>query len=302
MAKDAYRIRNWKDYNKGLVNRGSITFWINEETIKGWYEPQGKDSKRGRRKFYSDLAIETCAVMRVLFNLPYRRCQGFIESLTVLLKLKLQVSSYTQMCRRQKGLQIKLNHNANGPIHVAVDATGLKIFGEGEWKVRQHGYTKHRMWRKLHVGVDVISKEFVMVELTDNRIGESKMLEALLEQYKGELSVVSADKGYDSYACHELVGKRGAISAILPQKKAKVRKSLWDEGPPLVRDQIVRRMRKVGRKKWKEEVKYNKRSLVENAFSRFKTILGGKLRAHSLENQKIETLIGCNIETVNLSV
>src|SRR4029079_9768183 len=233
--------------------------------------------------------------MKVLFKLTYRQCQGFIESICSLLKLKLESPSYTQLCRRQKTLDIKLQHSIKGPIHVVVDATGLKIFGEGEWKVRQHGYSKHRMWRKLHVGVDVESKEFVMMELTDNHIGESKLLKPLLAQYTDDLLKVGGDKGYDSYECHEIIGNRGATSAILLQRKAKIRKRKSRKDRTLVRDDIVRRMRKIGRKKWKEEVSYHSRSLVENAFFRYKTILGRKLRSHSIDNQKIEALIACNI-------
>jgi hypothetical protein len=294
MAKKAYRVRNWKQYNKALVQRGSVTFWINEYSLQNWHEKYKGDKPKGRPKKYSNIAIETCLVMKVLFKLAYRQCQGFVESLCCLLKFKVTAPSYTQLCRRQKQLDIKLQHRIKGPIHVVVDATGLKIFGEGEWKVRQHGYSKHRMWRKLHVGIDVESKEFVMMELTDNHIGESKLLKPLLAQYTDDLLKVGGDKGYDSYECHETIGNRGAVSAILLQKKAKIRRRR-SKDTTLVRDDIVRRIRKIGRKKWKEEVSYHSRSLVENAFFRYKTILGRKLRSHSIENQKIEALIGCNI-------
>jgi len=295
MAKKAYRVRNWSEYNKALTQRGSITFWINEKTSKKWHGVGTTKQVRGRPKIYSELAIETCSTMRVLFGLTFRRCQGFVKSLFEIMKLNINPPSYTQICRRQKNLKIKLKHNVSGSIHVVVDATGLKIFGEGEWKVRQHGYSKRRMWRKLHVGVDVKTREIVMSELTDNHTGENKLLKPLLDQYTDGLIKVGADKGYDSYECHEIIGRRDAESAILLQRKSKIKKHLSKDGPPLVRDEITRRMRKVGRKQWKQEVGYHQRSLVENTFFRFKTILGGKLRSIILENQKIEVLIGCNI-------
>jgi hypothetical protein len=295
MAKKAYRVRNWPQYNKALVQRGSITFWINERLLKKWYKKDKGLKSRGRPRKFSDIAIETCIVMKVLFKLTYRQCQGFIDSICSLLKLKLKSPCYTQLCRRQRQLDIKLQHNVKGPIHAVIDATGLKIFGEGEWKVRQHGYSKRRMWRKLHVGIDVKSKQFVMAELTDNHIGENKLFKPLLNQYSDGYTKIGGDKAYDSYECHEEIGKRGAKSAIILQKKAKIRKRKTSKTEELVRDEIVRRMRKVGRKKWKEEVDYHSRSLVENAFFRYKTIFGRKLRSHSIENQKIEALIACNI-------
>lgn len=295
MDKKSYRVRNWGEYNRAVKQRGSITFWINKETASQWKAKSEK--KKGRPKTYSEIAIEACVTMRVLFNLPYRQCEGFVEDLLRMMKLDVEVPCYTQICRRQKNLKIKLKHNVNlnEAIHVVVDATGLKIFGEGEWKVRQHGHTKRRMWRKLHVGIDVKTRQFVMQELTDNHIGENKKLKTLLDQYEGPIDKLGGDKGYDSYDCHEQVGHRGAKSAILLQNKAKERKKLCDKEKPLVRDDIVRRMNEVGRDEWKKEVKYHKRSLVENAFFRFKTVFGGKLKSILIENQKIETLIGCNI-------
>lgn len=295
MVKKTYRVRNWSDYNKALKRRGSITFWINEASTQHWYAE--KDNRRGRPKVYADEAIEMCLVMRMLFHLPLRQCEGFVENIFKMLNLKLNVPSYTQLCRRQKTLRLKLKHpiDITRPIHVVIDATGLKLFGEGEWKVRQHGYTKHRMWRKFHAGIDVDTKQFVMMELTDNHVGENKKLHHLLSQYSGPISRVGADKGYDSYECHEIVGALGAESAILLQRRAKIRRRVKAGEIPLVRDNIVRRMRAVGRIQWKAEVQYHKRSLIENAFLRYKKLFGGKLRAISLENQKIETLIGCNI-------
>jgi len=295
MDKKSYRVRNWGEYNKTLKQRGSITVWFNEETVSQWAAK--KEMKRGRPKIYSEIAIEACVVMRVLFNLPYRQCEGFVGDLLKMMALDMKVPSYTQICRRQTTLEIKLKHtvNTNEPIHVVVDATGLKIFGEGEWKVRQHGYTKRRMWRKLHVGIDVKTKQFVMMELTDNHVGENKKLQDLLKQYEGSIDKVGGDKGYDSYDCHEMVGNLGAKSAILLQRKAKERKPLREGETPLVRDNIVRRMNEVGRDQWKEEEQYHKRSLVENAFFRYKTIFGDTLKSIRIESQKIEALVACNI-------
>jgi hypothetical protein len=276
-----------------LVKRGSITFWFNEEVMESWYaQPLGKP---GRAYIYSDVAIECCALLRLWFNKLLRATQGLMQSLLGLIKVDLEVPSYTQISRRQRTLLVKLKHGVKGSIHVVVDASGLKVFGEGEWKVRQHGYTKRRMWRKLHIGIDVKTQEVVMMELTDNRIGENKLFRPLLEQYADGYSTIGGDKGYDSFDCHEAVGSYEATSAILLQRKSKIRERKTDTGPPLIRDEVFRRVRKVGRNCWKKEVGYHQRSLVETAFFRFKALFGDKLHARCLENQKIETLLCCNI-------
>lgn len=294
MAKKAYRVRNWNKYNKALVERGNITFWINEKNMKQWFNLETEHLTPGRPKTYSDIAIETCLALRLLFKQTLRATQGLVESLFKLLGVKIKVPSYTQICRRQDALDIKLKHNVKGRIHVVVDGTGLKIFGEGEWKVRQHGYTKHRMWRKLHIGIDVGTQQIVMMELTDNRIGENKKLKELLQQYKDGYEKIGGDKGYDSYDCHEQVGEYGAISAINVQEDAKERKKKSEE-KPLVRDEIIRRIAEIGKEEWKKEVSYHSRSLVETAMFRYKNILGNKMHARNIENQKVEAIIGCNI-------
>ncbi len=297
MAKKAYRVRNWKQYNKALVQRGSINFWINEEVAKKWYNLEINPSSRGRPKIYSDIAIEACLIIGRLFKLPLRTMQGVVESLFNMMGIKINIPSYTQICRRQQKLDLKLSHAVKGRIHVVIDGTGLKVFGEGEWKVRQHGYTKRRMWRKLHLGIDVSTQQIIMMELTDNKVGENKKLKGLLEQYKDGYEKIGGDKGYDSYDCHEQVGQYGAISAINIQEDAKERRKRGN-GELLVRDEIIRRIAEVGKDQWKKEVKYHRRSLVETAMFRYKTILGNKMRARKIENQKIEALLGCNILNV----
>ena len=295
MAKKAYRVRNWREYNKALVERGSITLWLNESVIGTWYAPEEERKNRGRQRLYSDGAIECCALLRLWFNKPLRATQGLMISLLTLLKADLRVPSYSQISRRERTLATQLKYSAKGAVHVVLDASGLKVFGEGEWKVRQHGYLKRRTWKKLHIGIDAETQEVVMMELTRNPMPDNKMLAILLDQYPHGITKVGGDKGYDSYDCHEEVGSRGAVSAINIQRRSKVRRLETDPGPPLVRDQIIRRVSEIGKKAWKEEIGYHRRSLVETSFFRFKTLFGCKLHAHSLENQKVEALVCCNM-------
>src|SRR5579864_24631 len=156
MAKKAYRVRNWNKYNEALVNRGSITFWFDEEAIKNWHKIE-QQNKRGRPKKYSDLAITCGLTLKAIFKLPFRAVEGFITSLVKVLKLEIETPDYTLLCKRQKNLNISLQTRQLNPgekLVILVDTSGLKVFGEGEWKVRQHGYVKHRLWRKLHLAIN----------------------------------------------------------------------------------------------------------------------------------------------------
>ena len=105
-----------------------------------------------------------------------------------------------------------------------VDSTGIKVFGEGEWKVRQHGYTKRRTWRKLHLGIDEATQEIVASVVTTNDIHDGQVFKDLLDQVKEPIHQVSADGAYDNFECYEQALERNAIPVIPPREDAVIRK------------------------------------------------------------------------------
>jgi hypothetical protein len=126
MAKQAYKIKNWNEYNKSLVKRGSLTLWFDEDSIAKWYEIENS-SKRGRPKDYSDMAILCMLTLKVVFKLPLRTTQGLVISLIKLLKLPIVAPDYTTLCRRQKNLMVPLiKSKPNESLHAVFDSTGLK--------------------------------------------------------------------------------------------------------------------------------------------------------------------------------
>jgi hypothetical protein len=104
-----------------------------------------------------------------------------------------------------------------------VDATGLKVYGEGEWKVCQHGYTKRRTWRKLHRGVAECSGEVVATVLSTNKVGVSWVLSDLLDQIDEPIEQLSANGSYDTWEIHTGLQQRGIRAAIPPRKTARIR-------------------------------------------------------------------------------
>lgn len=147
--KQTYKIRNWKEYNQALVNRGSLTYWFDEEVINAWHDVE-KINTRGHPTIYSDVAILCTLSLKVIFQLPLRATEGLLSSLIKLMDVPLKVPDYTTLSRRQSKLEVEIpSVIQNESRHVVIDSTGIKVFGEGEWKVRQHGHTKRRTWRKL---------------------------------------------------------------------------------------------------------------------------------------------------------
>lgn len=206
--KITYRVRNWKEYNRGLINRGNLTIWFSEDAIKSWYQKPQKNKKPGRPFFYGDAYIELALTIRTLFHLPLRATQGFLESLIFMLGLDLKVSHYSRSSRRAGALNIQLNtlksHEKN-PTDLVIDSTGLKIYGEGEWKVRTHGKQKRRVWRKYHVSVNPATQEVTAIKLTESKVHDCTVLPVLLSTQKnlGEIYVDGAysfKHGFDAIA------------------------------------------------------------------------------------------------------
>ena len=277
-AKHRYQVRNWSEYDRALVNRGSLTVWFDEQSIaQGWTPPRPKG--RGKPGSYSDLAIQTCLTIKTLFRLPYRATEGLVRSLMGLCGLALPVPDHTHMSRRAATLSAAIpRRKRNGPIHVVVDSTGLKIFGEGEWKVRQHGVGKRRTWRKIHLAVDESAKDIIGVEVTTADWGDSEVFAPLLDQVEGEVSQVSADGAYDTEGTHAAIAERGAKATIPPREGAVP----WGEDHP--RDAILNEIAAKGRSGWKNDSGYHRRSLAENMMYRLKQ-LGDRLYSRTFERQ-----------------
>ncbi len=158
MSKQKFKITNWSAYNNAFRQRGSLTVWPDESAIVAWTDnaqPEG----RGRPLPYIDTAITTVLMKRV-FNLPIRALQGFVDSIFKLMELLLCCPDYSLVSKRAKSVNISIKTPTRGEIsHLVIDSTGLKVFGEGEWKVRQHGADKRRVWRKLHLAADSVTHE-----------------------------------------------------------------------------------------------------------------------------------------------
>ncbi|WP_316355554.1 IS5 family transposase [Candidatus Neptunichlamydia sp. REUL1] len=293
--RDLYRIRNWKQYNTSLKNRGSITFWFSPEVIEKWYSNENLGS-RGRPKFYSDDAILCALMIRAVFHCKLRQLQGFIESLIAILGLNLNCPHYSVFSRRARHLKIPLKRplKPGESLNVIFDSTGLKVFGEGEWKTRKHGYSKRRTWRKLHVGMCVDSNEIVIGALSSNNVTDDAAMVEMMDCLDDfSLGDVYGDGAYDTIDCRMAVDDRGGRPVIPPPNNARLHKK--DPAPCLAQRNTaieeIRRGGEDGRKLWKEKVGYHKRSLVETFMFRFKTIVGDKLRSRTWANQFTESMI-----------
>ena len=288
-----YRIRNWSEYNKGLKQRGSLTLWISPDILANWSVKE-KTGKRGATPTYTNRAIVAMVSLKSVFGLPGRALCGFVESIFKLMKIDLSVPDHTTISRRLKRLEVQLPVKpTSGKRHVVIDSTGVKVYGEGEWKTRQHGVSKRRTWRKLHLAVDEATGEILSSIVTENSCHDSEMLGGLLDEIKDPISQVDADGAYDTSPCYDFIEERGAVAGIPPQRNAKI----WFHGnrktPRHPRDENLRTIRLVGRAKWKRLIGYHRRSLAETTMFRFKAAFGGKVSSRKLNRQVNELKVQC---------
>jgi hypothetical protein len=296
-----YKTKNWSHYNRALKQRGSLSIWRVAEMA--WEaKPSGH---RGRQQAYSDAAIQACLTMKVLFGLPLRQTTGFVESLLALIGLDWSVPDFSTLCRRQKTLPVAIPYRGSqgrgryicsSPLIAAssdcraVDSTGIKAEGEGEWNARKHGGPKRRLWRKIHIAIDEQTLEIRAVEVTSSSVGDAPMLPDLLNQIPPdpEIGSVTGDGACDTRKCHDAIAARNANAVIPARKHAK----LWKPDTPgaRARNEAVRSSKYPGRALWRQVTGYHRRSRVETKMHRVK-LLGQRLSARDFDRQVAEIQI-----------
>ena len=284
-----YRTTNWKAYNAALKARGDLSIWLDKDMQ--WLAPPS--GKRGRQQTFSDAAIQFCLTIKCLFSLPLRQALGLVQSLLKMTGLPWVAPDYSTVCRRQKGLDVRVHYrpSSNG-LHLLVDSTGIKFLGEGEWKTKKHGAERRRQWRKVHLGIDADTLQIRSIVVTTNEVGDSPVAAELLAQIPSGETVVSltGDGAYDTQDVHEACHSLGAIPIIPPRKGARLRKGVAF----MHRNEAVKACRQLGRAIWKRWSGYHRRSLVETKMNCFKR-LGEKVMARTFERQVAELNIRASI-------
>ena len=252
-----------------------------------WSSP--RRNTRGGQAFYSDLAIEICLTLRVVFRLALRQTQGFMRSIAKLMGLDLVVPDYSTLSRRSEGLKVAQNRRAsNKPITLIVDSTGLKMHGGNGWHEEKHGARKVRKtWRKLHIALNAETGDIAAEELTTEHVGDETALPDLLTNIDANVIRFLADGAYDGQGIADcLVDKFGPeIEIIVPPPKNAV------HGANAQRNQHINAIAEHGRMQWQIEAGYNQRSQVEAQIGRWKQVIGDCLQARYFDTQIAEAQI-----------
>ncbi|KAF1015430.1 MAG: IS5 family transposase ISBam3 [Burkholderia gladioli] len=230
--------------------------------------------------------------MKTVYRLTLRALQGFTQSLRDLAFPSLPVPNYTTLCRRAKTLEVELPIlRENEPIDLVVDSTGLQVYGENEWKVRQHGYSKRRTWRTVHLAFNANTGQVHAALIPHQNVANGNPLAKLLDQIPREeyIDVIGGDGAYNTKRCYAAIAVRSAILAIpLPEGAAH-----WPADMPgaALRSGAVDAIARDGRREWKQDSGYNLRSLAENAMYRFRALTGNCLWARHIDAQATEVAV-----------
>ncbi|NTG45732.1 transposase [Agrobacterium sp. 13-626] len=297
IGKMKFKVTNWAEYDAGLRQRGSLTLWITPAAVEGW--AARRRETRGGQARYSDLAIETTLTLRQVFGLRLRQTEGFLSSVLALMGLDLPAPDHTTLSRRARTWSPPTRRSnrqslPDGPLHILVDSTGLEVYGAGQWLEEKHGAKSRRRWRKLHLALDADSDEIVAHVMTDQDAGDASQVGVLLDQIDNPIGQFTADGAYDGNPTYDAVSRHsaGAVVVIPPRANAVERP---DTNLSRQRDLHIAAVNADGRMKWQAATDYGKRSLVETAIGRYKSIIGPRLRARSFAAQQTEVAIGCTI-------
>ena len=288
--KSRYKVRNWASYDQALVRRGDLTLWLSPAAVEAWTALPSL--KPGGQRYYSDVAIEAALTLRLVFGLPWRQTEGLLNSVLKLMKVELRSPDHTTLSRRSRGLDVVIPARPAGEsLHVILDATGLKIFGRGEWAAAKHGAGSRKSgWRKLHLAVDE-GGNILAANLTESEVADAAAAPDLIGAVGGTIDRITADGGYDRLEVYEAAWQVGAKVVIPPRKDA-----VHSRDPILAqRNQHIAHRKRVGKRQWRVDTGHHQQARVENTFHRYKRTFGRGLRARTEDGQLVEVLTGCRI-------
>ena len=283
--------RNWSKYNQDLVKRGSITFFIDQNALNA--KPGA--NKRGRPRLFAHPLIQLLLVLKIQYRLTYRALEGFSKSILPLLQDCVALPTYSLVCKRASKMEALLPKlSSRRPKVVLIDASGIKVYGEGEWKVKVHGASKRRKWIKLHIAIDAKTQEIIELEVTHGHRADCAVGSRIIKKLPKSTKIVMGDGGYDTKGCRKAIHNLGAQDLIPPRRNSKVSRDLERRNRALLEikglggDNLAREI-------WGKLTGYSKRALVETSFSRMKSLYGKRFYSKKMETQRVEGLIKCKM-------
>ena len=154
-----------------------------------------------------------------------------------------------------------------------------------KWKVKR-GYLK------IHIAVDVKRKKILALKVTDERIGDGRMLQPLVEEASekgGKITKAIGDGGYDTKNNFHYLASKNIEPAI------KVRKSSSNKAGGCMPRKLVAQEYLRNPETWKRKHDYGQRWIVESTFSSLKRTFGEHISAKNMKNMTQEMMIKASL-------
>ena len=282
---------HWPSYNQSLVRRGEILFAY--DFLDMWDNNLARmnDNKDGKKYKFPDSFILVIGHIRLCFRLPYRQTEGIIKATG---KSLPDHPSYSQICRRVNKLDIDINSRIDDDdgIIIAIDSTGIKVTDRGQWMQEKWHVRNKKGYLKIHIAVNIKTKEILALEVTDEKVHDGKVMPKLIEHIlkrndNNDIKINSAlgDGSYDSNENFKYLQKKRIRPAI------KVRKnSIISSKNNNVRNREVKFQTR-DLLKWKKKRKYGQRWIAETVFSSIKRTFGEYVSAMKYQNMIKEMIL-----------
>ena len=280
-----FKVINWLEYHEGAALTQESQHVDKAGAIDAWNAAQ-RSTPDGQAT-NSDSAMQTYLMLRAAFKLPLRQAERLLSSFIELPGCELSVPDHTTVSRRA----IKLPSIARaalpeGPLHVVIDSTGLKIHEAGERLADNHG-------RRL--AMDAGSGQIVGVTLTDQDVDDASQVEPLLEQIPGAIEQFTADGAHYGEPTYAAIATSDRDIAVVIPPRASSTPPIDQGTDASHRDVDVHMVAALGRLGWQEVTGYGRRALVETMMARYKTFIGPRLRARHDAGRRMEAAVGADV-------
>ena len=270
--------RDLSRYNELLIERGDLSPYLMK--LKHWAEELEKDNylKEGKKFTYPNVLFQ---ILTIELNLKrtYRMVEGFARMICGF--LGLPAPRWSTIWYRIQKIDLHAffqdKPNSYGLIGGAIDSSGFKLNGPGEWLHHKHHPSQRKQWLKLHTVVNADTHQILVKALTEGTANDGPQMKPMVEKAVKfhNFHTFWGDKAYASHENFEVLSVNKITPGILPKKNA----SSKTRGGSFARSRTVWRIKKVGEKQWKKEVEYNRRWAVERSYSIFKFLFGEKVRS-----------------------
>jgi hypothetical protein len=251
-------------------------------------------NKRGKPFIFPNSFILVIGYIRYSFHLPYRQTEGIIKATGK--NLPEKSPSYGHICKRINKLNVDINdHDSKDDddeyIIIAADSTGIKVTNRGQWMDEKWNVlNRKRGYLKIHVAVNIKTKEILALEVTNEKVHDGMMLTELvnhvLDNTDTKIESVLADGAHDTDKNFQFLEQKGITPGI------KVRKnSIISIRNNRLRNREVRLQTKDDLLKWKAKRKYGYRWIAETAFSTIKRTFGEYVSATRFQNMVKEMMV-----------